>query len=126
MIGKGSFKVRDGKSGKIHKMVRKFNGDILNYQQKKIQKMLQGLTYENISEKSQLKHSLNSLKYEIELFQKLQKYYKRDGTTKISENLIEEIMRLEIIGYLNCLVIDYKDERLNKTHFDVFPFPEFC
>ena len=125
MISKGSFRVRNGKSGKIHKMDQKFNGKILKHQQRKIQENFQGLTYENISGKPQLKHSLEKLKYELELFPELPKYYQRDGTTKISKNFMEEIMRLEIIGFLNCLVVDMENERKNKTRFDVFPFPEF-
>ena len=96
MIGRSSFKVQPGKLDKIHKMGRKLNGDILNYQHKKIRENLQGLTIKNISRKPQLKHRLDWLKDDIESFHKLQKYYKRDGTTKIDKKMKNEIMLQEI------------------------------
>ena len=123
MARDSSCAVRDGKSGKIHKMDQKIDGEILNYQHNKIQKFFQGLTIENISSKSQLNYSLNRLKIEIELFHELQKYYKRNGTVKLSKKLKIKKMKIETEFLINSLMDDYNEEEINKRNFENFHLP---
>ena len=121
MIRDSSCAVRNGKSDRIHKMdQKKINGKILNYQHNKISKNFQGLTYENMSSKSQLKYSLNRLKIEIELFHELQKYYKRNGTVKMSKKFKIKKMKIETEFLINSLIDDYNEEEINKRNFENF------
>ena len=115
--------VRDGKSDKILTMDKKMNtinGDILNFQKNKIQTNFQGLTIENISSKPHLKHSLNQLKNEIELFHELQKYNKRSGTTKMSKKWKIKKMKLETEFFRNCLMDDFDNEKKNRIRAENF------
>ena len=101
--------VRNGKSDKIRTMDKKmntFNGEILNYQQNKIQKNLQGLTIENIS----LKLQLNKLKNEIKLFRELQ-------SGRIKKN---KKMKLETEYLKKHLIDDYDEEEKNRRHYENF------
>ena len=111
--------VRNGKSDKIRTMDKKmntFNGEILNYQQIKIQKSLQGLTIENISCKPHLKQ----LKNEIELFHELQKFNKKYGTIRMSKKWKIKKMKLETEFFRNCLMDDYDEEEKNRRHAENF------
>ena len=86
--------------------------------QKKIEKFFDYLALTNSPSKFFTSLSLNYIQNDSELLDKLQKFYKRPNTVKISKKLANEKMLHKLEFYQTQLSADVYDEEWNRTLAD--------